>query len=178
MSNYNTKNLVIRRATLADANIISLLARITFDETFGHLFRQREDLLNYFDSTFSVQKIEKSIQKPHTFYWMAHYDKLPIGYAKLKLNSTNEFIKEEKSCQLQKIYILKDFISHKIGLHLQNKLIETAKKNNSNIIWLSVLKENSRAIHFYKKNEFKIIGAHDFQIGIENFNFNIMSKKI
>jgi len=178
MYNSNVKNLVIRIANVADASCISLLARITFDETFGHLFRKREDLLNYFDTTFSVQKIEKSIQKPFTFYWIVFLNNLPIGYAKLKLQSTNEFIKAKNCCQLQKIYILKDFINHKIGLYLQNELLKTAKENNCNQIWLSVLKENSRAIHFYKKNNFKIIGAHYFQIGIEIFNFHIMSRKL
>ena len=48
----------IRLAKKEDAQFIALLGRITFTETFGHFFRDKQDLLNYYNSTFSVEKIE------------------------------------------------------------------------------------------------------------------------
>ena len=81
-----------RLAEKKDAEYIALLARITFTETFGHFFRDRQDLLNYYDSTFSVEKIERSISKSNNIYWISFIDRLPVGYAKLKLNSKSEFI--------------------------------------------------------------------------------------
>ena len=172
------KNLVIRKAGKSDAVYISLLGRITFTETFGHYFRDINDLLNYYDTTFSVEKIENSIQKTNNCYWIAFVDRLPVGYAKLKLNSKSRFINEDNVCQLQKIYVLKDFLSMKIGFKLQNELLSSAKKLGNDTIWLSVLKSNERAINFYKKNNFLKIGNHDFQIGKENFEFIAMSKKL
>jgi ribosomal protein S18 acetylase RimI-like enzyme len=171
-------NLIIKQVTLNESKYIALLARITFNETFGHLFRNRDDLLNYFEQTFSVQKIKSSILKPNNFYWIAYFNDLPVGYAKLKLNSTNKFIDAPNQSQLQKIYVLKDFISKKIGFKLQEKLLLKAKNSKSKIIWLSVLKENTRALNFYKKNNFNIKGEHNFKIGIEKFNFYVMSKKL
>ncbi|MBK9734414.1 MAG: hypothetical protein IPO92_05360 [Saprospiraceae bacterium] len=53
----------IRRAKINEAACISLLGRITFSETFGHLFSDKQDLLNYLDQTFSVDKIENSLTK-------------------------------------------------------------------------------------------------------------------
>ena len=82
----------IRRATKDDGGFIALLGRLTFTETFGHFFRDKQDLLNYYDSTFSVDKIENSISKPNNEYWIAFVDRLAVGYAKLKLNSQSEFI--------------------------------------------------------------------------------------
>ena len=117
-----------RLAEKKDAEYIALLARITFTETFGHFFRDRQDLLNYYDSTFSVEKIERSISKSNNIYLISFIDRLPVGYAKLKLNSKSEFIESENICQLQKIYVLKDFLSMKIGLELQNLLLEKAKE--------------------------------------------------
>ncbi|CAL2093037.1 GNAT family N-acetyltransferase [Tenacibaculum sp. 190524A05c] len=167
-----------RLAEKKDAEYIALLARITFTETFGHLFRDRQDLLNYFDSTFSVEKIEKSISKSNNIYWISFIDRLPVGYAKLKLNSKSEFIESENICQLQKIYVLKDFLSMKIGLELQNLLLEKAKELEFEKIWLSALNSNERALNFYKKNGFEKIGNHDFQIGKENFDFMAMEKEL
>lgn len=170
--------LQIRKATPDDAQYIALLGRITFNETFGHLFSDPNDLLVYHENTFSVTKIASSLQKPQNVFWIASYDGLPVGYAKLKLYSPSEFLNENNVFQLQKIYVLKDFLSKKIGLHLQNALFEEAQKQGCTTIWLSVLKENERAIQFYAKNDFKPIGEHDFQIGKEKFRFIAMAKKL
>ncbi len=168
----------IRIATKEDASVVSLLARITFTETFGHLFRDKEDLLHYFKTTFSVDKIESSIHKENTVFWIAFVNRLPVGYAKLKLDSSSTFISSKNVCQLQKIYVLKDFLSLKIGLKLQTQLFTKAKELGYDTIWLSVLHSNKRAINFYKKNGFAYVGDHDFTIGKEYFEFIAMSKKL
>ena len=172
------KKIEIRLATISDAALIALLGQITFSDTFGHYFRDRNDLMNYFERTFSVAKIEQSIRKSTTRYWLAFVDKLPVGYAKLKLNSPSPFLDMKAVCQLQKIYVLKDFHSMKIGFHLQKELLETAASLNHQNIWLSVLDENEKAIKFYQNNGFLPVGSHDFQIGRENFTFTVLSKAL
>ncbi len=171
-----SSNIEIRIANKDDAVFIALLGRITFTETFGHLFKDKQDLIDYYSTTFSVDKIAHSLTKPNNVYWIAFVDRLPVGYAKLKLNSASQFIASEDVCQLQKIYVLKDFWSMKIGFDLQNRLLKKAKETGNFKIWLSVLHSNARAIDFYLKNGFQQIGNHDFQIGKERFDFIAMSK--
>ncbi len=168
----------IRLANNADAIHIALLGRITFTETFGHFFRDKNDMLDYYNRTFSVEKIRTGLKNTNNVFWIAFVNELPVGFAKLKLNSKSKFIQSENVCQLQKIYVLNDFLSMKIGLELQKKLINKAKENKFAEIWLSVLESNSRAINFYKKNNFIIIGNHNFQIGKENFDFIAMSRNL
>ena len=167
----------IHKAIPSDATIVALLARITFTETFGHYFRDKLDLENYLNKTFNVQKLANSLGKADNVYWLAKINDLPVGYAKLKLNSPSPFVKELDCCQLQKIYVLKDFLSKKVGLALQNELLKEAA-GNSTKIWLSVLKENVRAVRFYEKNGFEKIGDHNFQIGKEHFQFQAMIKSL
>ena len=171
-------NIKIRLANKEDAKFIALLGRITFTETFGHFFRDKQDLLNYYNSTFSVEKVENGIAKPNNVFWIAFANRLPVGYSKLKLNSKSEFIDSTNICQLQKIYVLKDFLSMKIGFELQDLLLKKAQELKFKGIWLSVLNSNERAIKFYKKNGFEKIGNHDFQIGKENFEFIAMRKEL
>ncbi len=168
----------IRKATVVDAEYISLLGRVTFGETFGHLFRDKQDLLQYYERTFAVQKIRNSIANPNNAFWLAFVNELPVGYAKLKLRSASPFINSKEVSQLQKIYVLKDFISLKIGRELQNSVLAKAIENKSESIWLSVLERNNRAIAFYKKNDFSQLGNHDFQIGKERFSFIVMSRNL
>lgn len=168
----------IRVATESDATHISLLGKITFTETFGHLFRDPKDLQDYLETTFSASKIAASLLKSTSVFWIAFAEAKPVGYAKLKLDSRSSFIDAIAVCQLQKIYVLKEFISLKIGRELQSQLFLKAKALGYEHIWLSVLNSNERAIRFYKKNGFDIIGNHDFTIGKEHFNFFAMSKKL
>ena len=168
----------IRLANEEDARYIALLGRITFTETFGHLFRDQKDLIDYYNRTFTVQKIEDGMKKQNNIFWIAFVNRLPVGYAKLKLDSKSEFIDTKDVCQLQKIYVLKDFLSMKIGYELQDSLLKKAKELNFDKVWLSVLNSNDRAINFYKNTGFEKIGNHDFQIGKENFEFIAMNKQL
>ncbi|MEM9647039.1 MAG: N-acetyltransferase [Bacteroidota bacterium] len=168
----------LKQATHEDAPQIALLARFTFTETFGHYFRDRSDLKTYLNQTFNVPKLQESLKKPNNLFWLAYIDHLPVGYSKLKLHSPTPFLQSDSICQLQKIYVLKDFLSHKVGLPLQNAMLEHAVEKGIKNIWLSVLKENARAIRFYEKNGFKTLGDHDFQIGKEHFEFQAMVKNL
>ncbi len=167
----------IRPATIVDAPVIALLGRTTFQETFGSLFRDQGDLRAYLNDTFSVKKIERSLDKANNAFWLAFVDALPVGYAKLKLRSPTPFMVSTEVGQLQKIYVLHEFLSMKIGKRLQDILVEAASQSGSNAVWLSVLKSNARAIRFYQKNEFNHVGAHQFVIGKETFEFLVMAKQ-
>ena len=171
-------NLLIIKATVADAEIVALLAQITFDETFGHMFRDRNDLINYFNHTFSVAKIRSSIAKKYNVFWLAFVDELPIGYAKLKKYSPIEEIADKNCAQLQKIYLRKDYLNQQIGALLQQALFDEVIKLGKKTIWLSVLKTNFRAIRFYKKYGFVTVGEHLFSVGQETFDFYIVEKSL
>ncbi|MEL6916790.1 MAG: GNAT family N-acetyltransferase [Bacteroidota bacterium] len=168
----------IRLAKKKDATFIALVGRITFMETFGHLFTDKEGLQTYLNKTFAVDKIKKSLEKKNNVYWIAFVDKLPVGYAKLKLKSGCPFINETNIGQLQKIYVLHDFLSMKIGKRLQDLLIQKVMENGREKIWLSVYVGNKRAIAFYEKNGYKIVGRHQFSIGRDSFDFLAMAKAL
>ena len=172
------KTIEIRKANVSDSQFIALLGRITFTETFGHFFKDNQDLINYYEQTFSVKKIKNSILKPENVFWIAFINDLPVGYAKLKSNSPSPLIKDSKTAQLQKIYVLKDFHSHKIGYDLQNLLLAEAQRLGKNQVWLSVLNKNEKAKNFYFNTGFNKVGKHNFSIGKENFTFDILAKSL
>ena len=163
----------IRKANVNDAQHIALLGRITFNETFSAYFRDKQDLFDYYEQTFNVPKIKASLQKENNCFWIALWNDLPIGYAKLKVHSINEFITAENVSQLQKIYVLKEFLDKRIGKLLMEELMIAFNQSDKTHLWLSVLKSNERAVQFYCRNGFKKIGEHLFQIGKETFDFDV-----
>ncbi len=168
----------IKIGTIDDVHEISFLGKKTFDQSFGHLFGDRKDLTDYLDHTFSIEKLKSSIVKPHNVYWVAYYGKSAVGYAKIQLNSPSEFVESSKGCKLQKIYILKEYLSMGIGAQLNQLIFDKAISTNSEYIWLSVLKSNEKAVRFYERNLYSIVGEHSFNIGKEDFDFWVMSRKL
>ncbi|MEL6484549.1 MAG: GNAT family N-acetyltransferase, partial [Bacteroidota bacterium] len=144
----------------------------------GDVFDASGNLNTYLETTFNLNKIQHSLQKENNVYWIALVDDKPVGYAKLKLTSPSPFIETERVSQLQKIYVLQDFLSMKIGKRLQDALIDRARKTESEQLWLSVWDGNARAIRFYEKNDFEVVGNHQFTIGEQTFAFTAMSKKL
>ncbi|KFF75118.1 hypothetical protein HX13_07785 [Chryseobacterium sp. P1-3] len=169
--------ITIRTATTEDAPQIALLGRVTFTETFSEYFRDPQDLFHYFEKTFNVAKIRNSIENANNKFWIAHWNDLPIGYAKLKVHSPSPFIDVSTVSQLQKIYVLKEFLDKRAGKILMEKLMSSFNDSAQTHIWLSVLNSNERAINFYYKNGFSKVGEHQFTIGKETFDFFALSKQ-
>lgn len=164
----------IRPANPSDAASIALLGRITFTETFGLLFKDRaRDLRDYLDATFGVAKIERSLAKPENAWWLAFRDRLPVGYAKLKFPSPPG----QDAAQLQKIYVLHEFLDAGIGRDLLLPVMQYATARAS-VLWLDVLRENARAIRFYERFGFGISGEDTFRIGAQSFLFHRMSRSV
>jgi diamine N-acetyltransferase len=168
----------VKKAEFEDAEYISLLGRITFRETFGHLFSIQEELETYLNDTFSVEKIRSSIMKENNVFWLAFVDDLPIGYAKFKKKSWFDDAEREAVSQVQKIYILKDFLKLKLGFNLYQHIENEAISLDSKLLWLVVLHTNDRAIKFYEKIGFEKTRQHFFDIGSQHFQFELMVKKI
>lgn len=75
-------------------------------------------------------------------FWIVFYKQKAIGCAKIQLQTQSKFLKYRKVCKLQKLYILKDYVSKGIEAQLQKIIINKAIGNSYEYIWLSVLKSN------------------------------------
>jgi ribosomal protein S18 acetylase RimI-like enzyme len=74
--------------------------------------------------------------------------------------------------KLERLYVLKEFHHLKLGLELFNFNVELSKKNNQAGMWLFVWTENLKAINFYKKAGFNIVGKYNFKISETHSNPN------
>ncbi len=172
--------ITIRRAAISDTQEISHLGKKTFDQSYGTYFDSREVLTKYLDISFSLEKIENSLKNSRNLYWLV-YDtetQVSVGYAKLKLDSPTDLIKEANICKLQRIYLLQGYESRGIGSRLHTVIFNTARQNGYSIMWLSNLKLKQAAVDFYQKKGYTIAGEHQFTIGNETFDFWLMTIKL
>ncbi|MFY0604983.1 MAG: GNAT family N-acetyltransferase [Flavobacteriaceae bacterium] len=168
----------IRIATLADAQILALLGRVTYKESHGDFIENKDSLLNYQNDAFSIAKIKAELQDPAALFYIAYVNGLPVGYSKLILGAKKKLVLSKNTCSLERIYVLNDFIPMKIGRDLLNISLDKAAELEFDTIWLSVYFKNERAINFYKKNDFEAIGFTDFILDGTNYNNILFLKKL
>ena len=115
---------------------------------------------------------EDELSNPKNIYTIIYYKENPVGYSKIIFNSPHIKIQSQNITKLDRLYILKEYYNLKLGASLFDYNIELSKKNNQTGTWLYVWKENLRAVSFYTKYGFKIIGSYDFKISETHSNPN------
>lgn len=169
-------NIKIRKANAADAAILALLARISFEQAFGCVW-DKDVLKNYLSKTFCVQKMKQSIEKENNIFWIAFADELPVGYAKLKKYSPYEKLHDPRPAQLQKIYLLTDFTRIGIGEKMQDALFNEVALNGIETLWLAVWDKNDKAVQFYERHGFEKTTTYHYDYEKMSFDYFVMTKE-
>ena len=154
----------IRPANTNDANILAQLGAKTFYETFRE-FHTEEDMQQYIKKAYSVDLMTENLSKENIQYFIAYDEEKSIGYLKLIKNVTHEKLLSKNNIELEKIYVLKEYLDKKFGKELMLQAISFSKQNNFETLFLGVWQENHRAVNFYKKFGFETFTIRTFQLG-------------
>ena len=161
----------IIKATQSDFKLLADIGRQTFIESHGHSASE-VDVGEYITNTYSYSQCKEELADADNIFHFIYYDGRPAGYSKIIFNSPHDNIKVQNITKLQRIFLLKEFYAQKLGSQLFNFNVDLSKANNQTGIWLFVWKENNRAINFYKKSGFEIVGSYDFKISATHSNPN------
>jgi diamine N-acetyltransferase len=89
-----------------------------------------------------------------------------IGYALLSPDTPpDQLARAPHSIQIKRFYILKEWTGHKLGDVLMAQCLEHVRHSGFETIWLTVWRNNERAIRFYKRWGFRKLGVYDFVVG-------------
>lgn len=171
-----SENVSIVQASVEDANLIAVLGAVTFYEAYVEQ-DEPPDLANYIVQSFNPAIIQNELENLNSTFFLVYLNDLAVGYAKLRENNKIECITEENAIELQRIYIIERVYGRGVGEILLNHCLEMAKQKGYKTLWLSVWEENSRAIRFYEKQEFKRVGKMTFPYG-STVGTNLVMKKM
>ena len=143
---------------------LQAIGRQTFTETFSST-NSEENLNAYLQYGFSTAKLTAELNNPNSEFYFATLNDKVIGYLKTNFGIAQTELQDPKAMEVERIYVLGEFQSKKVGQLLFEKALAIAKNKKVDFVWLGVWEENHRAIRFYTKNGFVAFDSHIFLMG-------------
>ena len=159
------------RATEKDYNSIVTIGKVSVAEAHKDSCSP-EDLDDFLERNYNNDTIKEELNNPKNIYHIINYNRSPVGFSKIILNARHPNIVAENVTKLDRIYLLKEFYGMKLGLELLNFNIGVARNSSQSGMWLYTWVGNKRAIDFYLKAGFVIIGEHKFYVTKTHYNLN------
>ena len=161
----------IQKATVKDAELIAQLGKKTFYESHGHS-APKTDIDIFVLKYYTTEAVLEDFKNPKVEYNLITYNKNVVGFSKIEISSTDANITEQNVTKLARLYLLEGYHGKNLGATLFNFNIDLSKSKKDKGIWLHVWVENKKAVRFYQKNGFKIVGTHDYVISKTHTNPN------
>jgi ribosomal protein S18 acetylase RimI-like enzyme len=170
--------ITIRRATIDDALLLSRLGARLFENTFGAA-NHPDDMRDYLRSAFSLESQHAALEDPAVVAFIAEdAGHAAIGYAVMKRGSRAAGVTGAKPVEVQRIYSDHAWHGRGVGALLMHACIEQAHTWHGDELWLGVWENNPRAIAFYEKTGFRVVGRQSFQLGRDLQQDLVMSRVI
>ncbi len=161
----------IVKADISHAETLATIGKTTFLDAHGHS-APKKDIDTYTIKNYTTEAVIKELSQPEYIYHILYYNNVIAGYSKIVMNSPNENVTAANITKLDRIYFLKEFYGLGLSKTLFDFNLELSKKQHQKGIWLAVWVENSRAVNFYTKIGFSIVGVYDFKVSETHSNPN------
>lgn len=165
--------IAYRNAVPGDGAELGAMARRSFTDTFGTLYRP-EDLAVFLDQTFGEKGLPAQLSDP-AFTGRVGVDEAGeiVGFAKIgPVLFPGEW--PATAIELHQLYVRGDQHGAGVGPALLDWAIATARADARTEMILSVYVDNARAIRFYQRYGFAEIGRYVFMVGEQPDDDRIM----
>jgi diamine N-acetyltransferase len=158
------ESIHIRRGVLEDAPRLAAFAAQTFADAFG-ADNKPEDLQAHLESSYGVLQQSKELLDPNEITLLAFAGETLIAFAQVRRKLPPACVTQEQAIEVHRFYV--DRLAHGQGVAqaLMGAVKTAAKEFEAKHLWLSVWQRNPRAVAFYAKMGFEIVGSADFVVG-------------
>jgi diamine N-acetyltransferase len=161
----------ISRASDEHLPILTSIGSKTLHESHGR--SAPAHIMNaYVDEKFSEAALKEELDDPNNIFHIIYYNNIPTGYSKIIYNIPIDPVPFSNITKMERLYLLEEFHGLKLGHELMEFNVNLSKQNNQAGMWLYVWKENHRALRFYEKAGFTIVGDGWFRLTEEHSNPN------
>lgn len=159
----NHSPISYRDAGPADGQVLGGIARATFIDAFGALYKL-DDLASFLaqgsDAAYAAELADADIQVRFALTGGA-----PIGFCKISRLLLPAPDAAPGAMELRQLYLYKPWHGLKIADALTEWAKDQARQRGAPELWLSVFTENQRARRFYARHGFAEIAPYHFMVG-------------
>lgn len=172
------RRTTIRRAGLADAARLALVAGATFLETFAETIGG-DDLLAHATVKNGEAYYAARLAEPEHVLWLAEAagTGAPVGFAMLSPPDLPVAAAPE-DIELKRIYLFSAWHGGGTGRALMQAAVDEAVARGKRRLLLGVYSGNARAIGFYEAAGFERIGTRRFQVGAALFDDLVLARAL
>jgi ribosomal protein S18 acetylase RimI-like enzyme len=169
--------LSIRVATISDAEMMTEFAWRTFHDAFAPM-NSPDNMEAYMSQNFTLQKFSAQIADPRATFLIAEIETTPVAFAKLYDGEVPICVSGLAPVEIERFYVDRQFHGKGVAQTLMQACFDRARQSGHGTIYLGVWENNHRAIAFYRKCGFDVVGSHVFQLGDEAQNDLLMERRL
>ncbi|WP_354501033.1 GNAT family N-acetyltransferase [Mycetocola sp. 2940] len=174
--------VTVRRATTTDATGLADLAEVTFPLACPP-GSAPEAIADYIATHLTAERFGDYLADAGRILTVAEDDAGLCGYTMLLTADTADedvaaALGIRPTIELSKVYVLPG--SHGLGVAapLMQATLDAARSTGAAGIWLGVNQRNPRALRFYEKSGFSIVGEKTFSLGPELHHDFVMERAL
>ena len=167
----------IRAATAADAEMLTELAWRTFYDAFAPM-NSPENMATYRAQNFTLQHFSAQLADPRATFLIVEIEATPVAFAKLYDGDAPDCVGGIAPVEIERFYVDRLFHGQGIAQTLMEACFDRARQLGHKTVFLGVWENNHRAIAFYRKCGFEVVGSHIFQMGDEAQNDLLMERRL
>jgi len=159
------QSISIRLAASADAGLLAELGERTLRDTFPG--GDESDTAAFVAANFGRDILAAELQDARQRYLIAERGRVAVAFAQVQDGAAAPGVPGERPLKLARLYVDRPHIGTGVGAALMARCLELARAGGHDVVWLTVYEHSARAIAFYERWGFTIVGEMYFEFGSE-----------
>jgi GNAT superfamily N-acetyltransferase len=167
----------LRHATADDLPAYGAFLRRIFEATYGPA-HPPERMARHLDERFSDEQLRAELADPaHTLLLMEMRGVLS-GFALLHASAAPPEVVGARPVEVARFYVGTEWHGHGLATLLMASALQVARDAGHDVAWLGVWERNPRAIRYYQKEGFRIIGRNVYVFGGQAEDDHLMARSL
>jgi diamine N-acetyltransferase len=154
----------IREGRIEDAQVLAEFARRMFDEAFGAL-NDPGHLATHLAKSFGREHQARELADAGWTTRLAERDGQLLAYSQLRAARAPACVDGAAPVELVRFYVDATWHGQGLAHALMDDSLAAAAARGAQTVWLSVWQINARAVAFYRRRGFRIVGEQTFHVG-------------
>jgi ribosomal protein S18 acetylase RimI-like enzyme len=149
----------LRTGTTADVAAYGAFYRSAFAATYGP-HHEAEEMQRHLASRFADDILREELESPERTLLLLESQGEVAGIALLRAGAGSLKTPAERPVEVERFYVGTPWQGKGVAAPLMQAALAAARAAGHDVVWLGVWEQNPRAIRFYEKQGFEVVGTH------------------